>query len=286
MTRWLVTGAGGMLGRDLQAALGGQQVRALTRAELDITDAAAVDATVAGVDVVLNAAAWTDVDGAETAAGQAAAVNGFAPGLLAAACVRHGARLLHLSTDYVFAGSADGDPASAPAYREDEPINPRTQYGIGKAAGERAVLSSGGSVVRTAWLYGEHGRNFVRTMLMLERDREFLDVVDDQWGQPTWTRDLAARLVALGTAEISPGIFHVSGSGRTTWCGLAREVFAAVGADPQRVRPTTTDKFPRPAPRPAFSVLGHDAMLAAGLEPMPPWADSVRTAVPLLLREG
>jgi dTDP-4-dehydrorhamnose reductase len=92
--------------------------------------------------------------------------------------------------------------------------------------------------------------------------------------------------VALGTAEISPGIFHVSGSGRTTWCGLAREVFAAVGADPQRVRPTTTDKFPRPAPRPAFSVLGHDAMLAAGLEPMPPWADSVRTAVPLLLREG
>jgi dTDP-4-dehydrorhamnose reductase len=286
MTRWLITGAGGMLGRDLHAALVGQDVRALTRAQLDITDAAAVDAAVAGVDVVLNAAAWTDVDGAETAAGDAAAVNGFAPGVVAAACARHGARLLHVSTDYVFAGSADGDPATAPGYREDAPTNPHTQYGIGKAAGERAVLEAGGTVVRTAWLYGEHGRNFVRTMLTLQRDREFLDVVDDQWGQPTWTRDLAARLVALGTADVAPGIFHVTGSGRTTWCGLAREVFAAVGADPARVRPTTTERFPRPAPRPAFSVLGHDAMLAAGLEPMPPWAESVRTAVPLLLQEG
>jgi dTDP-4-dehydrorhamnose reductase len=282
----LVTGAGGMLGRDLQAALAGQDVRAAARADLDITDADAVHAAVAGVDVVINAAAWTDVDGAETNAEAAAAINGFGAGVLATACARHGARLLHVSTDYVFPGSVAGDPATAPGYREDDPTGPRTQYGIGKLAGEQAVLAAGGSVVRTAWLYGEHGKNFVRTMLTLERDREFLDVVDDQWGQPTWTRDLADRLVALGTAGAQTGVFHVTGSGRTTWCGLAREVFAAVGADPARVRPTTTDKFPRPAPRPAFSVLAHDAMLAAGLAAMPPWADSVRAAVPLLLKEG
>jgi len=286
MTRWLVTGAGGMLGRDLVAALAGHEVVALTRAELDITDVAAVRAAVAEVEVVINTAAWTDVDGAETKADAAWAVNGHGAGVVANACSRAGVRLLHVSTDYVFAGSVAGDPAAAPGYREDDPTGPCTEYGIGKLAGEQSVLAQGGSVVRTAWLYGEHGRNFVRTMLTLESSREFLDVVDDQWGQPTWTHDLAARLVALGTADAAPGVFHITGSGRTTWCGLARAVFAAVGADPERVRPTTTDKFPRPAPRPAFSVLGHDAMLAAGLDPMPPWADSVRAAVPLLITEG
>ncbi|MGQ0631419.1 MAG: dTDP-4-dehydrorhamnose reductase [Sporichthyaceae bacterium] len=287
MTRWLVTGAGGMLGTDLVQALAGRDVYAATRAQLDITDPGAVAAAVDGVDVVVNAAAWTNVDGAESEPGPAALVNADGPGVLARACRAVGARLVHVSTDYVFAGDAGGsDPSQAPAYAEDDPTGPRTEYGRGKLAGEFAVLTEGPAeafVVRTAWLYGATGRNFVRTMLELERSKPEIDVVDDQWGQPTWTRDLAQRLVALGEGNAAPGIYHAAGNGRTTWCGLAKAVFAAVGADPDRVRPTTTDRFPRPAPRPAFSVLGQQRLAAGGVEAMPPWAESVRVAVPVLI---
>lgn len=276
MTRWLIAGAGGMLGRDLMSALAGHDAVGLTRAQLDITEPEAVEVAVAQADVVLNAAAWTDVDGAESDPGGARAANALGPAVLAEACARHGARLLHLSTDYVFDGGATRP------YREMDPTGPRTQYGLTKVAGERAVLASGGYVVRTAWLYGRHGPNFVRTMLELERTTPEVDVVDDQWGQPTWTRDLAARLLVLGEAAAAPGVYHVSGSGRTTWYGLARAVFAAAGADPARVRRTTTARFPRPAPRPAFSVLDHGRMLAAGLAPMPAWEDALREAVPVL----
>lgn len=285
MTAWLVTGAGGLLGRELVAALAGAQVVAPTRTELDITEASQVDRALRGVDVVINAAAWTDVDGAESRALDAMAVNGHGPAVLALAARRHGVRLLHVSTDYVFAGDPVADPRAAPAHHESDPPAPRTQYGIGKLAGEQAVLREhpeGGYVVRTAWLYGEHGRNFVRTILELERSRDRLEVVDDQWGQPTWARELAGRLIALGTAQAPPGVYQITGSGRTTWCGFARAVFAAIGADPARVCPTTTARFPRPAPRPAFGVLGHERMTAAGLAPMPDWAESVRAALPLL----
>jgi dTDP-4-dehydrorhamnose reductase len=261
MRTWLVTGAGGMLGRDLLALLPAEGVTATTRAELDVTDADAVSNAVEGIDIVVNAAAWTDVDGAESDEAGAAAVNAQAPALLAAACRRHGARLLHVSTDYVFDGCVSGDPARAPAWSEDAPTGPRSAYGRTKLAGEQAVLAEApenGFVIRTAWLYGEHGRNFVRTMINLEASRSTVDVVDDQWGQPTWSRDLAARLIALGESDAAPGIYHVASSGRTTWFALARAVFAALGADPDRVRPTTSAAFARPAARPAFSVLGQE----------------------------
>jgi dTDP-4-dehydrorhamnose reductase len=276
----LVAGAAGMLGRDLVAVLDGSEVTALTRAELDVTDADAVHLAVQGHDVVVNAAAWTDVDGAETAEAAATAVNGTGPAHLAAACARHGARLVQISTDYVFDGAA-----SAP-YAEDAPTAPRSAYGRGKLIGEQAVLSTlpdTGYVVRTAWLYGEHGRNFVATMARLAAARDTLDVVDDQRGQPTWSLDLARRVVDLVAADAPAGVYHATSSGETTWFGLALAVFEHLGLDPARIRPTTTDAFPRPAPRPAYSVLGHAGWERAGLPPMRPWDEALAAAAPVVL---
>jgi dTDP-4-dehydrorhamnose reductase len=286
MTRWLVTGAGGMLGRDLisvLAAAPGAEPTARTRADLDITDAAAADAAVRGHDVVVNAAAWTDVDGAEADEAAATRVNGDGVRRLAESCARHGVPLLHVSTDYVFPGDA------AEPYAEDAPTSPVNAYGRSKLAGERAVLEllpERGYVVRTAWLYGAHGRNFVSTMLTLAEQRDTLDVVDDQLGQPTWSRSLAVRLVALGEAALAgrapAGVYHGTASGRTTWCGLARAAFALNGLDPERVRPTTSEQFVRPARRPSYSVLGHDRWAAAGLGAMPDWRDDLADAIPAL----
>jgi len=276
---WLVTGAGGMLGHDLLKVLppGGT---ALRRRELDITDAEAVAAAVAGHDLVFNAAGWTDVDGAEADEAAATLVNGTGVETLALACAKTGARLIHVSTDYVFAGDAT-EP-----YPEDGPINPINGYGRSKLAGERAVLEAlpeTGYVVRTAWLYGRHGKNFVATMLRLARERDTVDVVDDQLGQPTWSLDLARQLVALGSAPGAPaGVYHGTSSGQTTWYGLAREIFATAGLDPERVRPTTTDRFVRPARRPAYSVLGHDRWALAGLSPLRDWKTALHEALPEL----
>jgi len=278
--RWLVTGAGGMLGRDLVAVLAGRGLpaTALTRADLDLCDAQAVAAAVPGHDVVVNAAAWTNVDGAETDYEAALAVNGTAVAHLAAACGRAGARLLHVSTDYVFAGDATSP------YPEDAPTDPVNAYGRSKLAGERAVLGAGGYVVRTAWLYGAHGGNFVRTMLRLAGEREVVQVVDDQRGQPTWSYALAERLVDLGAAaQAPPGVYHGTAAGETTWHGLARAVFAGAGLDPDRVRPITSDRFVRPALRPSYSVLGHGRWAAAGLPPLPDWESMLKAALPTLL---
>ncbi len=280
--RWLVTGAGGMLGHDVVARLRADgaadgEVVGLTRADLDITDAAAVAKAMAdhAPDVVVNCAAYTAVDDAEEHEDAAYAINAEGPRVLAQACAERGGRLLHVSTDYVFAG--DGTRP----YAEDDPTGPRTAYGRTKLAGEQAVLATlpeSGTVVRTAWLYGEHGANFVRTMLRLEGERDTLDVVDDQRGQPTWTADVAGALVALGARPDTHGVFHATSEGEATWCDLAREVFRLLGADPERVRPTTTDKFPRPAPRPAYSVLGHDRWAQAGVPPLREWRDALRAA--------
>jgi dTDP-4-dehydrorhamnose reductase len=264
----LVTGAGGMLGHDLLGVLEdrpGVDVTALARADLDVTDEAAVLAAVTGHDVVLNAAAWTDVDAAEKREAEATAVNGDGAAHLARAAAAVGARLVHVSTDYVFRGDA-GAP-----YAEDAPTNPVNAYGRSKLAGERAVLASGGYVVRSAWLYGQHGRNFVTTMLRLAGERETVDVVDDQRGQPTWSRALAERLVDLALADAPPGVYHGTASGETTWYGLARAIFARAGHDPDRVRPTTSDRYVRPAPRPSYSVLGHERWARAGMKPMTDW---------------
>jgi dTDP-4-dehydrorhamnose reductase len=273
--KWLVTGAGGMLGRDLLRMLP-HGVTALRRHDLDITDAETVGAAVAGHDVVLNAAAWTDVDGAEADEAGATRVNGAAVETLALACAKAGARLVHVSTDYVFAGN-DPEP-----YAEDAPVAPINAYGRSKLAGERAVLETlpaTGYVVRTAWLYGVHGKNFVSTMLRVAGERDTVDVVDDQLGQPTWSLALARLLVALAGSGAPAGVYHGTASGETTWYGLARAVFEEAGLDPARVRPTTSEKYVRPAKRPAYSVLGHDRWAEAGLAPLAHWRGMLTEAL-------
>jgi dTDP-4-dehydrorhamnose reductase len=273
MTRWLVTGAAGMLGRDLVPVLSEHgMVTAADRAALDITDQAEVAAAVAGHDVVVNTASWTDVDGAEADEAAATAVNGHAVAGLARACAASGACLIQLSTDYVFPGAA-----TAP-YPEDAPTDPVNAYGRSKLAGELAVrelLPQTGYIVRTAWLYGASGRNFVATMVRLAAERETVEVVDDQHGQPTSARALARQLAALGDAALRgtapAGVYHGTASGHTTWYGFARAVFEAAGHDPSRVRPTTSAAFHRPARRPAYSVLGHDRWALAGVARQPDW---------------
>jgi dTDP-4-dehydrorhamnose reductase len=284
MTRWLISGAGGMLGTDLAAALAsrGEPVTGMDRASLDVTDAAAVtDAVARGrPDVVVNCAAWTAVDAAEASEEQALAVNSGGAANLAAACAGLGARMIQVSTDYVFAGNA-GRP-----YAEGDVPAPSTAYGRTKLAGERAVLSrlpGAGYVVRTAWLYGAHGPNFVRTMIRLEGQRPTVDVVDDQLGQPTWTADVARQVIALVHAAAAPGVYHATSSGQTTWYGLAREVFTLLGADPSRVRPIPSSALPRPAPRPAYSVLGHDSWAGPGIPSIGEWRTALHRACPGLL---
>jgi dTDP-4-dehydrorhamnose reductase len=284
VTRWLVTGAAGMLGADLVAALGrrGDPVTGLDRAGLDVTDAAAVAAAVAWCrpDVVVNCAAWTAVDDAEADEEQALAVNAGGPASLAAACDRAGARLVQVSTDYVFAGTR------ARPYAEHDRPAPRTAYGRTKLAGERAVLGrlpGAGYIVRTAWLYGAHGRSFPATMIALAGERPAVDVVDDQVGQPTWTADVAGQIIALADSGAGPGIYHATSSGQTTWFGLAREIFRLLGADPDRVRPVASSALSRPAPRPPYSVLGHAAWEACGLPPIGDWRAALRRAFPDLL---
>ncbi|TFC86132.1 dTDP-4-dehydrorhamnose reductase [Cryobacterium sinapicolor] len=275
MTRYLITGAAGMLGRDLQAALAGRDVTASDRTELDITDRAAVLAGVVGYDVIINAAAYTKVDDAETNEDAAYAINATGPHNLALAASAAGAKLVQVSTDYVFDGSAT-DP-----YSEDTPLNPISAYGRTKAAGEAFVLAehpAGSYIVRTAWLYGEHGPNFPKTMLKLAAARDTLSVVDDQVGQPTWTADLAAQIVALLDSDAPAGIYHGTSSGVTSWFGFAQAVFAAAALNPERVTPTDSSQFVRPAPRPSYSVLGHDAWAAAGLSPIRDWREALAVA--------
>jgi dTDP-4-dehydrorhamnose reductase len=299
MTRWLVTGAAGMLGRDLTALLSdrGEEFTALARADLDITDTAAVTAAVASVkpDVVVNCAAWTAVDAAEEHEAEALAINGHGPAVLAAACAEAGALLVHPSTDYVFDGRA-GAP-----YPEDAATAPTSAYGRTKLAGERAVraaLPEACYIVRTAWLYGAHGKNFVKTMLRLAGNGTAPGVVADQHGQPTWTADVAAQIHALIDKAAPPGVYHATSSGQTTWFGFAEEIFtlhrSSQGQDQDEQsergrltpRPITTAEYPVPAPRPAYSVLGHRAWPAAGIEPIGDWRDALRRAFPAILEQA
>jgi dTDP-4-dehydrorhamnose reductase/4-ketoreductase len=292
--RWLVTGAAGMLGRDTAEELTerGQEVVTLGRADLDITREDDVRAALAAhrPDVVVNCAAYTAVDDAEHDEATARRVNGDGPRLLARACAEQDAtRLIHLSTDYVF----DGESRTTP-YPEDHPTGPRTAYGRTKLAGERAVLAElpgRSAVVRTAWLYGVHGRSFVRTMTELESRRDTLDVVADQRGQPTWSADVAERIAELGLRLVrddpgATGIFHATSSGEATWHDLAQEVFRLLGADPSRVRPVTSEAFPRPAPRPAYSALGHHRWRHLGLPPLRDWRTALHVALPLIRKES
>lgn len=284
---WLVTGAHGMLGRDLVAVLTarGIPVTVTDREHVDITDLAATRVAVRGHVAVVNTAAWTDVDAAEANEAAATRINGTGPANLAVACAEAGIPLLHLSTDYVLPGDADKP------YPEDSPPAPINAYGRSKLAGELAVLNTWpdrGYVVRTAWLYGEHGPNFVRSMLRLAGERDRLEVVDDQRGQPTWSYALAERLVALGSAALAgtapSGVYHGTASGETTWYEFARAIFAAAGFDPDRIQPTSSDRYRRAARRPAYSVLGHDRWALTGLPPMEDWRTMLANAFPSLRR--
>jgi dTDP-4-dehydrorhamnose reductase len=292
MTRWLITGANGMLGTDLAALLtaAGESVTPLGRGALDITDGTAAKEVVAsaGPDVVVNCAAWTAVDDAETDEDEALSVNGHGVANLATACANAGAALVHISTDYVFDGTA-----TLP-YQEDATPAPRTAYGRTKLAGERAaltILPNAAYVLRTAWLYGAHGSNFVRTMIRLAHAGISPTVVDDQRGQPTWSLDVARQIHSLIQVGAPPGIYHATSSGETTWYGLAGEVFelfAAAQAAPEPGRhlspmPTTSAVYRRPAPRPPCSVLGHAAWTASGIPPIPDWRECLHRAFPALL---
>ncbi len=269
-----------MLGQDLVSALGespgAHEVTAVDRPELDITDPSACLEAVPGHDVVVNVAAWTAVDAAESQEGAAFAVNAVGPANLARACAASGVPIVQVSTDYVFAGDA-----TVP-YDEDAPIAPRSAYGRTKAAGEWAVrsLCPQSWIVRTAWLYGAHGPNFVKTMARLAAERDTVTVVDDQHGQPTWTVDLAGAIVRLVEAGAPFGTYHGTSAGETTWFGFAQAIFAELGLDSARVLPTGSDAFARPAPRPSYSVLGHEAWRSAALDPPPNWRKSLSTAIP------
>lgn len=264
---------------DLLTALG-HEVTAVDLPELDVLDDAAVGEAVGGHDVVWNCAAWTAVDAAEEQEGRAFDVNAVGPAHLARHARAAGARLVHMSTDYVFDGTATSP------YDEDAPMAPRSAYGRTKAAGEWAVRSAhpdGHLVVRTAWLYGAHGGCFPKTMARLAHERDALSVVDDQTGQPTWTRDVADLVVRLVDADAPVGTYHATSQGAVTWFGFTREVVASAGLDPAMVSPTTTDAFPRPAPRPAYSVLGHRRLKEAGVDPIGPWEERWKEAASAVL---
>jgi dTDP-4-dehydrorhamnose reductase len=251
------------------AAERGHEVLAPDERDLDVCDAAMLATRFAQLrpDAVINCAAWTDVDGAESAEAAALAVNGVAPGLLADAANQCGAHLVHISTDYVFDGEA-----SAP-YVESDPPAPRGAYGRTKLAGEQAVLAAGGdhAIVRTAWLFGVGGRNFVATMLKLAGDgRDEVSVVADQVGSPTYAGHLAQALVEIAERRLG-GIMHVAGGGQCSWADLAVATFASAGID-CAVRPVTTAEYPLPAPRPAWSVLASER---ADVPRLPPWQDGL-----------
>lgn len=284
--RWLVTGGRGMLGRAVAAELERRGIPATItgRDQLDITDPAAVTIAAGTHAVIINAAAWTAVDAAEDHEAEATAVNGTAVWHLAAACEAAGTPLIHLSTDYVF-GRRIGELRP---WRETDIPAPLSAYGRSKLVGEQAVQRAAptrGHVVRTAWLYDTTGRNFVTTILRLAAERDRIDVVHDQYGQPTWARVLAGRLVDLGQAatagRVPAGILHATAtaSGGVSWYGLARACLDAAGYDPRRIRPVDTAGYPLPATRPPYSVLSGERWAASGMTPLGHWRPMIAEAV-------
>lgn len=268
-----VFGAGGMLGHDVLRVLGADRAVGFDRAACDVTDAAAVAAALdrAQPRVAVNCAAFTNVDACETARDAAFAVNDAGAEHVAAACAARNVRLIHMSTDYVFDGTA-----TAPL-TEEALTNPQGVYGASKLAGELAVQAQhpGALIVRTAWLFGAHGPNFIETILRLAAERDRLTIVDDQQGAPTYTYDLAHALGTLVDADMA-GYMHLTNSGACTWYELARFILECAGIGGVTVAPISTAEFGRPAPRPAYSVLDCSRYAAAAGAPLRPWRDAVR----------
>ncbi len=248
--RITIVGAGGQLGRAMQAALTGHDLAALTHAQLDITNFDAACAAVAAhrPDMVINAAAYTNVDGAESDQTGAYKLNAVGPRNLAIATHRHSITLVHVSTDYVFDGRSDRP------YHEYDPVNPQSVYGRSKLAGEQAVAAHNPHhyIVRTAWLYHTEGRNFPKTMLA-QSDKAEVRVVSDQYGSPTYAPHLVAGIARLIETGVF-GVYHLAGRGGTSWFELTRKLYALCGIKTE-VRPVATAEFPRPAARPCYSVL-------------------------------
>ena len=275
----LVTGAGGQLGQELARMRQLPHVRlvGLDRRSLDVTDRGACMQALSAVkpDAVLHAAAYTAVDRAESEPETARLVNEAGTRLMAEAAESAGARFCYISTDYVF------DGLGARPYREEDPTGPRTVYGRTKLAGEQAALAacSRTFVVRTSWLYGAYGANFVKTMLRLAKAGGPLRIVDDQVGSPTYAHDLAQLLLQLVRTD-RYGVYHAVGGGSCSWYHFARTIFELCGLEAQ-ASPCTTQDYPRPAPRPAYSVLGCEALRREGFTPLRHW----REALSAFLRE-
>lgn len=283
----LLFGPSGQLGRELRPMLEPfGRVVAAGREEVDLQALGDVRRLIQSVrpEVVVNAAAYTDVDGAETDEATAEAVNAKAPHVMAEAARDAGARLVHYSTDYVFDGTAERP------YREDDPARPQGVYGRTKRAGETAIQAVGGRywIVRTSWLFSVHRSNFVKTMLRLAGERDHLTVVDDQFGSPTsaeWLARCTAQMLQRGREgdiTLDAGIVHACGAGQTSWYGLARAVFARAGLDVE-VDPVTTDAFPRPASRPAYAVLDTRRLRETFAVEPPPWPRQLAQVVDRLV---
>jgi dTDP-4-dehydrorhamnose reductase len=271
-----------MLGHDVMRAgeRAGHALVGVDLPEVNITDAAALDRLLerlrsepGGLDGIVNCAAWTDVDGAESKPQAAHTVNALGAGLLAGAAAKAAVPLVHISTDYVFDGVAPLDEQGDPRpYLESDPTGPRSVYGSTKLEGEQLVLASSRShaVVRTAWLYGIDGPNFVATMLRLAGERDSVQVVTDQIGSPTWSGHLAPAVLGLLERGVA-GLVHLTGGGHVSWYGFTEEIYrqAEIGC---RVEPTTSEAFVRPAPRPAWSALESER---DEVIPLPPWQDGL-----------
>jgi dTDP-4-dehydrorhamnose reductase len=268
MTTVHIVGAGGMLGQALVRELADFPLSPGTREIADLTRPETLESFITPGSVVINAAAYTQVDAAEEDRDAAFATNATGVANLATVAKAKSAQVIHLSTDYVFDGAA-----SAP-YAEGSPTNPVSAYGASKLAGEkllRETLPDASLIVRTAWLYGVPGSSFPATILGAAQTRDTLQVVTDQIGQPTWTHDVARMIRSLLESSVTSGVFHATNAGQASWWEFARRLFELAGWDPERVLPTTSETFVRPAPRPAWSVLGHDNWEKNGLPPPRHW---------------
>ncbi|OBG78652.1 MULTISPECIES: dTDP-4-dehydrorhamnose reductase [unclassified Mycobacterium] len=279
--RIVITGAGGQLGGFLASltARQGRDAVAFTSSQWDITDPGAAERIVQRGDVVINCAAYTNVDGAESDQARAHAVNATGPEHIARACARAGARLLHVSTDYVFGGNAPAEPRP---YEPSDPTAPQGVYAVTKLAGERAVLAAlpDAVVVRTAWVYtGGTGKDFVAVMRRLAAGDGPVNVVDDQTGSPTYVADLADAVLQIADDGVPGPVLHAANEGAVSRYEQTRAIFEECGADPSRVHPVSTAEFLRPAPRPTYSALSGRESAAAGLRPLRPWRPALAAAL-------